>query len=348
MKSASSFVWSSSTLRGKNTIKTQGSKMAQKPLICIFGGSGFIGRHMVKALARTGARIRVASRRPNEAMFLLPAGNVGQIQLFAANVRDDASVAAAVKDADVVINLVGILYQRGEQKFDAVQAAGAGRIAMAAKNAGAKRFIQISAIGADAGSASAYARSKAAGEAAVREAFPDATILRPSIVFGPEDDFFNRFAWMASLPLWVMPALPLIGGGKTKFQPVFVGDIAEAVVRVLDNPHWAGKTFELGGPEVMSFKQVLQLICAVTHRHRILVPIPFLLASIQAMFLQLLPNPLLTMDQVRLLGQDNVVGTEGVCTFDDLAITPAAVETIIPTYLWAYRPHGQFDAELAS
>jgi len=317
--------------------------MGQKPLICVFGGSGFVGRHMVKALARTGARIRVAVRRPNEAMFLLPAGNVGQIQLFAANVRDDASVAEAVKGADVVINLVGLLHQSGRQKFGAVQAEGAGRIAKAAKAAGVKRFIQMSAIGADKNARSSYARSKAEGEAAVRDAFPDATIMRPSIIFGPEDNFFNRFAWMASLS----PILPLIGGGKTKFQPAYVSDIAEAAVRILDNPHWAGKTFELGGPEVMSFKDLLKLICEITHRQRILMPIPFVLASLQAMFLQLLPNPMLTMDQVRLLKTDNVVGSEGVCTFKDLSIAPASAEVIVPSYLWAFRPHGQFDVEPA-
>jgi len=317
--------------------------MGQKPLICVFGGSGFIGRHVVKALARTGARVRVAVRRPNEGMFLLPAGNVGQIQLFPANVRDDDSVAEAVKSADVVINLVGILHQAGNQKFGAIQADGAGRIARAAKDAGVKRFIQMSAIGADKESRSAYARSKAEGETLVHEAFPEATILRPSIVFGPEDDFFNRFAWMAS----VSPILPLIGGGKTKFQPVYVSDIAEAVVRVLDNPHWAGKTFELGGPEVMSFKQLMQLICTVTNRNRMLVSIPFAFASMKAMFLQLLPNPMLTMDQVRLLKEDNVVASEGVSTFKDLAITPAAPDVIVPSYLWAYRPHGQFEQEPA-
>jgi len=323
--------------------RTGGLDMGQKPLICVFGGSGFVGRHMVKALAHTGARIRVAVRRPNEAMFLLPAGNVGQIQLFAANLRDDASVAEAVKGADVVINLVGLLHQSGKQKFGAIQAEGAGRIAKAAKGAGVKRFIQMSAIGADQNSRSSYARSKAEGEAAVRDAFPEATIIRPSIIFGPEDDFFNRFAWMAS----VSPILPLIGGGKTRFQPAYVADIAEAAVRILDNPHWAGKTFELGGPEIMSFKELLKLICEITHRQRILLPIPFALASLKAAFLQLLPNPMLTMDQVRLLKADNVVGNEGVCTFKDLSITPASAEVIVPSYLWAFRPHGQFDAEPA-
>jgi len=276
-------------------------------------------------------------------MFLLPAGNVGQIQLMAANVRDQASVDEAVKGADVVINLVGILHQTGGQKFAAVQADGAGRVAQAAKAAGAQRFIQMSAIGADTDSPSVYSRTKAVGEASVREAFPEATILRPSVVFGPEDSLFNRFAWMAS----ASPFLPLIGGGHTKFQPVYVGDIAEAVVRVLDNPHWAGKSFELGGPEVMTFREVLELICQITHRHRVLMPVPFALASLQALFLQLLPNPLLTLDQVRLLHTDNVVSESGVCTFGDLSITPSSAEAIVPSYLWSYRPHGQFDTEPA-
>ncbi len=317
--------------------------MGQKPLICVFGGSGFVGRHVVRTLARTGARIRVAVRRPNEAMFLLPAGNVGQIQLLAANVRDETSVAEAVKGADVVINLVGILFPSGSQKFSSVQAEGAACVARAAKAAGVGRLIHMSAIGADPDAASAYARTKGEGEALVREAFPEATTLRPSIVFGPEDGFFNRFAAMAA----VSPVLPLIGGGRTKFQPVYVGDIAEAVVRILDNPHWVGKTFELGGPEVMSFRKVLQLICEVTHRHRLLVPVPFALASFQAFFLQMLPNPLLTMDQVQLLKSDNVVAGEGVCTLKDLSIAPAAPDVIVPSYLWPYRPHGQFDAEPA-
>ncbi len=320
-----------------------GSEMAQKPLICVFGGSGFVGRHVVKALARTGARIRVAVRRPNEAMYLLPAGNVGQIQIFPANVRDDASVAEAVKDADVVINLVGILAQWGAQKFGAVHAEGAGRVARAAKAAGVRRFIHMSAIGADAQSKSRYASSKAEGEAAVHTAFPEATIIRPSVIFGPEDRFFNLFAWMAS----ISPILPLIGGGKTKFQPVYVSDVAEAFARVAGDAGLQGRTFELGGPDVMSFKEILQLICTSTHRHPLLLPWPFFLASINAFFLQVLPNPLLTVDQVRMLRHDTVVSDSDVCTFADLGITTAATDVIVPTYLWPYRPSGQFDAKPA-
>jgi len=322
--------------------------MEQKPLICVFGGSGFIGRHVVSALAKTGARIRVAVRNPNEAMFLLPAGGVGQIQLFPASVRDEASVEAAVSGAGVVINLAGLLAPSGDQNFRNVQIEGAERVARLAAAAGASRLIHMSALGADPESASSYASSKGEGEKLIRDAFPTATVLRPSVVFGPEDNFFNRFAWMASLSPLVLPFLPLVGGGKTQFQPVYVGDVAEAVVRILDNPHWKGKTFELGGPEVFSFKELLELVCETTHRHRLMVPVPFFAASIQGMFLQMLPKPLLTVDQVRLLHQDNVVtGAEGVCTLADLHISPTATEVILPTYLWLYRPHGQFDVEIA-
>ncbi len=322
--------------------------MEQKPLICVFGGSGFIGRHIVASLAKTGARIRVAVRNPNEAMFLQPAGGVGQIQLFQANVRDETSVAAAVQGADIVINLTGLLSQAGAQSFRSIQIEGATRVAKAAAEAGASRLIHMSAIGADREASSSYASSKGEGEKLVREAFPLATILRPSLVFGPEDNFFNRFAWMASLSPLVLPALPLIGGGKTKFQPVYVGDVAEAVVRILDNPHWRGKVFELGGPEVFTFKQLLELICEHTHRRRLMVPIPFFMASMQGMFLQMLPKPLLTVDQVRLLHHDNVLsGSDGVCSLEDLGITPTATDVILPTYLWLYRPHGQFDMEVA-
>jgi len=322
--------------------------MARKPLICVFGGSGFVGRHVVAALAKTGARLRVAVRNPNEAMYLLPAGGVGQIQLLNANVGDEASVAAAVAGADTVINLVGLLSQAGDNTFRKVQAEGAERVARLAKDAGATRLIHMSAIGADRESASGYASTKGDGEMLVRGAFANATILRPSLVFGPEDNFFNRFAWMASLSPLVLPFLPLVGGGKTKFQPVYVGDVAEAVVRVLDNPHWQGKTFELGGPEVFSFRQLMEMICETTHRHRLMVPVPFMMASIQGAFLQMLPNPLLTVDQVRLLHHDNVLsGEDGLCTLGDLGISPTATDVILPTYLWLYRPHGQFDMEVA-
>jgi len=307
-------------------------------LVTVFGGSGFIGRYVVQRLARTGWQVRVAVRRPDEALFLKTAGDVGQVTPIAANIRDDRSVAAAVAGADAVVNLVGILYESGRQKFDDVQAKGAGRVAAAAKAAGAKHFIQISAIGADAGSASAYAKSKAGGEQSVKAAFPGATILRPSIVFGPEDDFFNRFAGLAMLS----PALPLIGGGHTKFQPVYVADVAAAVEKSLGDPATAGKTYELGGPRSYSFRELLVLMLKEIGRCRLLVPLPFALATLQGAILQLLPMPLLTVDQVRLLKNDNVVGANAL-GFKDLGLTPTSVEAVLPTYLDKFRPLGYYN-----
>jgi uncharacterized protein YbjT (DUF2867 family) len=306
-------------------------------LVTVFGGSGFIGRYVVRNLARAGWQVRVAVRRPDEALFLKTAGDVGQVTPVAANIRDDRSVAAAVAGADAVINLVGILYEGGRQKFDAVQAEGARRLAAAAKAAGAKRFIQISAIGADAASDSGYARSKAAGEQNVAAAFPGATILRPSIVFGPEDDFFNRFAKMAMLS----PVLPLIGGGTTKFQPVYVGDVAAAVAKALDDETTAGKTYELAGPRVYSFRELLKLMLAEIGRCRLLVPLPFALASLKAAFLQLLPVPPLTVDQVRLLKRDNVKSAQ-TAGLKELGLQATAVESVLPTYLDRYRPRGHY------
>lgn len=307
-------------------------------LVTVFGGSGFIGRYVVQRLARAGWQVRVAVRRPDEALFLKTAGDVGQVTPVVANIRDDRSVNAAVAGVDAVINLVGILYESGAQKFDAVQAKGAGRVAAAAKAAGAQRFIQISAIGADAGSRAAYAKSKAAGEQAVQAAFPGATILRPSIVFGPEDEFFNRFARLAMLS----PALPLIGGGHTKFQPVYVADIAAAVETVLDDAATAGRTYELGGPRVYAFRDLMSLLLKEIGRCRALVPLPFALASLQAAFLQLLPIPPLTVDQVRLLKKDNVVGGNAL-GFKELGLTPTALEAVLPTYLDKFRPLGYYN-----
>ncbi|TDQ82123.1 NADH dehydrogenase [Dongia mobilis] len=306
-------------------------------LVTVFGGSGFIGRYVVRNLARAGWQVRVAVRRPDEALFLKTAGDVGQVTPFAANIRDDASVRAAVSGADAVINLVGILYEGGRQKFAAVQAEGAARVAAAAKAAGARRLIQVSAIGADSQSDSHYARSKALGEQGVINAFPGATILRPSIVFGPEDDFFNRFAKMAM----ISPALPLIGGGHTKFQPVYVGDVAAAVLRVLEDPATAGKTYELGGPKVYSFRELLKLMLAEIGRCRLLIPAPFALATLKASVLQLLPVPPLTVDQVRLLKHDNVVSPQAL-TLKDLGIAATPVETVLPSYLDRYRPRGHY------
>lgn len=308
------------------------------PVVTVFGGSGFIGRYVVEKLAKRGWMIRVAVRRPDDALFLKTAGQLGQIAPIAANIRDQRSVEAAVAGADAVINLVGILFESGPQRFDKVQAEGPGRIAAAARSAGVRQMAHISAIGADSASPAAYGRSKAAGEQAVRTAFPTATILRPSIVFGPEDGFFNRFAAMTRLS----PALPLIGGGRTRFQPVYVVDVADAVLAVLERPEAAGQIYELGGPGTYSFRDLMALLLQEIGRHRLLIPIPFALASLQGAFLQFLPSPPLTLDQVRLLKRDNIVspGAKGLA---DLGITPTAVEVILPTYLDKYRPHGGYD-----
>ncbi len=306
--------------------------------VTVFGGSGFLGRHTVRALARAGYRIRVAVRHPNSAMFLLPAGNVGQIEIRKTNVRDPADVAAAMRGADAVVNLVGVLYERGHQSFEELHVTAAETIAKTAAKEGVGRLVHLSAIGADDESQSAYAASKGRGEQAVRAAFAHATILRPSIVFGPEDDFFNRFAWLARLS----PVLPLIGGGETKFQPVYVGDVARAVLTCLSDSATRGRTYELGGPDVYSFKQLLELILKVTRRRRILVPVPFALAAVKAFFLQFLPKPLLTPDQVRLLKTDNVVAPDAA-TLADLGIEADSVEAIVPSYLWRFRRHGQYE-----
>jgi NADH dehydrogenase len=311
-------------------------------LVTVFGASGLVGRHTVRALAQAGWRIRAVCRHPNLANYLLPAGLPGQIQLFKGNVRDDDSVARALAGADAAANLTGVLYSRGKQSFDALHANAAGRIGRLAREAGVKALVHVSAIGADVDADSSYAESKGRGERALREEFPGATILRPSLVFGPEDQFFNKFAWLARLS----PVLPLIGGGRTKFQPVFVGDVAAAILGALNDPAAHGKTYELGGPTVYTFKELMRLILRETGRRRLLVPVPFFLASIKAIFLQLpslfLPiAPLLTIDQVRLLKSDNVVH-EGVLTLADLGIVPVAVEAIVPSYLWRFRAKGQF------
>jgi uncharacterized protein YbjT (DUF2867 family) len=321
-------------------------------LVTIFGGSGFVGRYVVRALAQRGWRIRVACRRPDLAYYLQPIGKVGQIQAVQANLRYPASVASAVHGAEAVINLVGILTESGRQRFDAVHGFGANVVARAAKNAGVASLIQMSAIGADAGSPSSYARSKAQGEAAARDAYADATIIRPSIIFGPEDEFFNRFAALARLS----PVLPLIGGGATKFQPVYVGDVAEAIARVLDGQAPDGKTWELGGPEVRTFRELLEFICATIGRKRLLVPMPFPLARAQALgseiansiSLGLYPKMLhMTRDQVTLLQSDNIVSEAAKAagtTLEGMGIAPDSIEAIVPTYLYRFRKSGQFEA----
>jgi NADH dehydrogenase len=309
-------------------------------LITIFGGSGFLGRHLVRALAKRHYRIRVAVRRPDLTGHLQPLGRVGQIHAVQANIRHAGSVAAAVRDADVVVNLVGILFERGRQRFETVHAFGAEQVAQAATARGA-RMIQISAIGADANSPSAYGRTKAQGEQAVLAAAPEVTIFRPSIMFGPEDDFFNKFAALAR----VLPALPLIGGGTMRFQPVFVGDVAEAIARAVDGDAKAGTIYEAGGPEVHTFKELLEYVLAVTGRRRLLVPLPFAIARLQALVLQFMPKPLLTPDQVEMLQTDNVVSEQAereARTLRGLGIDPVTMETIVPSYLWRFRKTGQF------
>ena len=312
-------------------------------LITIFGGSGFLGRHLVRALAKRHYRIRVAVRRPDLAGHLQPLGRVGQIHAVQANIRHTGSVEAAVRDADIVINLVGILFERGRQRFDTVQAFGAEQVALAAANHGA-RMIQVSADRRRrATRRRRYARAKAEGEKAVLAAQPDATIFRPATMFGPEDDFFNKFAAMARL----LPALPLIGGGETKFQPVFVGDVAEAIARAVDGNARPGATYELGGPEVLTFRQLMEYVLQVTERRRLLIPLPFPLAKLKATFLQYLPKPLLTPDQVELLKADNVVSAAAQSdgrTLLGLGIMPTAMEVIVPSYLWRFRKTGQFKA----
>ncbi|HEY3778495.1 MAG TPA: complex I NDUFA9 subunit family protein [Rhizomicrobium sp.] len=308
-------------------------------LVTVFGGSGFLGRYVVRALARAGHRVRVGVRRPNVANYLLPMAHVGQIQLVTTDVRDSDAVARALNGAEAAVNLVGILYESGKQRFDAVHVQAAGTIARVARARGLRALVHVSALGARPDSSSLYARSKAAGEAAVRDGFAAAAILRPSILFGPEDNFFNRFAGLARLS----PALPLIGGGRTRFQPAYVCDVAEAVVRCLEEPAGQGTAYELGGPRIYTFRQLLEIVLAETNRRRLLVPIPFSIAMIQAAALGLLPKPLLTRDQVRLLEQDNVVSPEAH-NFADLGIDPESLETIVPTYLWRFRREGQFEA----
>src|SRR5882724_395111 len=307
------------------------TEIPSETLVTVFGGSGFLGRHVVRALAKQGYRIRVAVRRPELAGFLQPLGRVGQIHAVQANLRYPASVEAAARDADVVINLVGILFERGRQRFDAVQAFGAEAAALAAAAFGA-RLIHVSAIGADENAPSHYARSKATGEKLVRAAVPSAVVLRPSILFGPEDDFFNKFAAMARL----LPALPLVGGGHTRFQPVFAGDVASAVVAAVEGRTTPGAIYELGGPSVRTFKELMEFVLAATERKRLLLPLPFGLAAVQAFFLQFLPKPLLTPDQVELLRSDNVVSEQAIRdgrTLAALGIDPSAIEVIVPPYL---------------
>ena len=307
-------------------------------LVTVFGGTGFIGRQVVRALAKKGLRVRAAARQPGRGYRLRMLGDVGQIEVVQANIRDAASIARAVEGAEVVINLVGILRETGRQRFLAVHGMGARNVAEAALAAGAKRFVQMSAIGADPNGAAKYARTKAEGEAAVREVFPTATIIRPSIVFGPEDDFFNRFGQMAA----ISPALPLIGGGHTKFQPIYVGDLAAAIAQAAVSDAFAGQTVELGGPTVYDFKALMRFVCTETGRKRILAPLPFPLAALLGMagdVAGMVIAPPITSDQVELLRTDNVASGDGLAAF---GITGKSIEAVVPAYLYRYRKGGQY------
>lgn len=315
-------------------------------LVTVYGGSGFLGRHVVRALAKRNYRIRVAVRRPELANYLQPMGRVGQIHAVQANLRHAPSVEAAARDAHVLINLVGILFERGRQRFDSVHSFGAEQVALAASAHGA-RLVHVSAIGADEHASAHYARSKAAAERLVLSAQPAAVIMRPSILFGPEDDFFNRFAALARMS----PALPLIGGGDTRFQPVFVGDVAKAIAEAVDGNARGGTIYELGGPEVRTFKQLMQYVLATIERKRLLLPIPFFAAKLTAMVLQFMPPPVtLTPDQVELLRVDNVVSDAAKAesrTLQGLGIAPEPIEAIVPSYLWRFRKTGQFRSRIA-
>ncbi|HEV7996349.1 MAG TPA: complex I NDUFA9 subunit family protein [Stellaceae bacterium] len=304
----------------------------------VLGGSGFIGRYVVQRLAARGDVIAVGCRRAEGARFLMPQGNVGQIAALNLEIGDEEVLPAFLAGNEALVNCVGILRESGPQRFDRVHHTGPARLARLAREAGIERFVHISAIGADSRSTSAYARTKAAGEAAVRDAFPTVTILRPSVVFGPEDQFFNRFAAMAM----ISPVLPLIGGGETRFQPVYVGDVADAVVKCLDDPATAGRTYELGGPKIYSFRELIELLLAEIRRKRLLLDLPFGLAAFQARLMAILPNPPLTPDQVELLKRDNVVSS-GAMTLAALGLTPTAVEGILPTYLDRFRRGGWYE-----
>lgn len=309
-------------------------------IVTVFGASGFVGRHVVRALVKRGYYIRAASRRVGLATYLQPIGNMGQVVPVQANIRVPASIARAVAGSDHVVNVTGILAESGRQTFRAVHAEGAGAVAKAARDAGIG-LTHMSALGADLGSRSVYARSKALGEEEVFSAVPDAAVFRPSIVFGPEDSFFNRFAEMARFS----PALPLIGGGKTRFQPVYVGDVAEAFARAVDGTCPRGRVYELGGPEILSFRQCMTRMLDVVDRRRLLLPIPWGIAEILGSIGDFMPFAPITRDQVELLKTDNVVSEQARAegrTLDGLGIGAQSVAALLPTYLWHFRVGGQF------
>jgi uncharacterized protein YbjT (DUF2867 family) len=304
----------------------------------VLGGSGFIGRYVVKRLAARGEVIAVGCRNAEQAKFLKPMGDVGQIVPLNVGIGDETLLPAFLAGNDALVNCVGILRESGAQTFELVHHTGPARLARFAREAGVDRFVHISAIGADPRSSSAYARTKAAGEQAVRDAFPTVTILRPSVVFGPEDQFFNRFAAMAM----ISPVLPLVGGGETRFQPVYVGDVADAVVRCLVDQATAGRVYELGGPKVYTFREILDLLLSEIRRKRLFVDLPFGLAALQARLMSILPNPPLTPDQVELLKSDNIVSS-GALNLASLGLQPTAAEVIVPTYLDRFRRGGWYE-----
>jgi uncharacterized protein YbjT (DUF2867 family) len=312
-------------------------------LVTVIGGTGFLGRQIVRRLAKDGYRVRVTSRKPTRAYDMRPLGDVGQIALVKADIRNQAEVAAAVAGARVVINTVGILREGGGRSFEDMHGNGAGIVARAAAKAGAERLIQISAIGADPKARANYARTKGEGERQVREAFPDATIMRPSIVFGPGDGFFNMFA---GIMRWAKLVFPLFGGGKTKFQPVFVGDVADAVAHAIVDDRSRGRTYELGGPAVYTLKELLVFISETIERKRSFLPIPFFLLDVVATLFGWLPFSPVTRDQVKLLRKDNIVkagpDAANVGTLADLGVQPTSVEAVVPSYLYAYRATGQY------
>jgi uncharacterized protein YbjT (DUF2867 family) len=310
--------------------------------VAILGGSGFIGRYVVKRLAERGDVLTVGGRHAASAKFLKLKGDVGQVGLVNLSIDDETLLPAFVANNDAVVNLVGILHESGAQRFEIAHHVGPARLARLAREAGVRHFVHLSAIGADPRSSSVYARTKAAGEEAVRDAFPTATILRPSLVFGPEDQFFNRFGALAT----ISPVLPLIGGGETRFQPVYVGDVADAVVRCIDDSTTAGRTYELGGPKDYSFRALIELLLAQIRRKRLLVDIPFGLAAVQARLMLVLPNPPLTPDQVEMLKRDNVVSS-GALTLAALGITPTPLEAILPSYVDRFRRGGWYARERA-
>ena len=316
-------------------------------VVTVFGGSGFLGRYVVQALARAGCRIKVAVRRPDLALHLQPLGSVGQIALIQANVRDERSVTEALRGADAAVNLVGILEQSGRQKFRAVHAEAAERVAKAARAQGVRALVHVSAIGASRVARSVYARTKGEGEERVLAAFPEAVIVRPSLIFGPEDNFFNRFGWISR----ISPVMPVIAG-KSRMQPVYAGDVAQAIKAALAGRATEGDVYELGGPVTYTFRELLKKVCDWTGHPRPLLPVPAWMAKIPAFFLQIVPGAPVTVDQIRLLQRDNVVSAEAVRalrTLEGLGVTePRSVELIVPSYLQRYRPQGEFSTDRVS